>query len=62
MYQNHMISLADLKKGQKALIKAINNDALSSKLMEMGCLPGELLSLSRTAPFGCPLAIQVAGY
>jgi ferrous iron transport protein A len=57
-----MISVADLKKGQRALITAFTNDALSSKLIEMGCLPGELLSLSRIAPFGCPLAINVAGY
>jgi ferrous iron transport protein A len=57
-----MISLADLKKGQKAFIKSFTNDALSSKLIEMGCLPGEFLSLSRIAPFGCPMAINIAGY
>jgi ferrous iron transport protein A len=62
MSNTHMLSLADLKKGQKALVKSFTNEALSSKLLEMGCLPGELLSLTRTAPFGCPLAISVAGY
>jgi ferrous iron transport protein A len=57
-----MISLAELKIGQKAFIKSFTNAALSSKLIEMGCLPGELIMLSRTAPFGCPLAISIAGY
>lgn len=57
-----MISLADLKIGQKAFICSFNNDELSSKLLEMGCLPGEMLSLSRTAPMGCPMAINIAGY
>jgi len=57
-----MLTLADLKKGQKAIIKSFTNDALSSKLLEMGCLPGEALSLSRTAPLGCPIAINIAGY
>jgi ferrous iron transport protein A len=57
-----MLTLADLKTGQKAIIKSFTDDALSSKLLEMGCLPGEELSLSRTAPLGCPIAISIAGY
>ena len=57
-----MTTLADLKTGQKAFIRSFSNDELSSRLMEMGCLPGETLSLSRTAPLGCPLAIHIAGY
>lgn len=57
-----MLSLADLKKGQKALIKSFDDDALSSKLIEMGCLPGEIVELSKTAPLGCPVAINIAGY
>ena len=57
-----MLSLADLKKGQKAFILAFTNEALSTRLIEMGCLPGEPLMLSKTAPLGCPLAITVSGY
>ena len=30
--------------------------------MDMGCLPGEIITLSKTAPFGCPLAVTIAGY
>jgi ferrous iron transport protein A len=55
-------SLDHLKIGQTAVIRAFINEALSSKLIEMGCLPGETVSLSKTAPFGCPMAINIAGY
>jgi len=57
-----MESLDHLKIGQTAVIRAFTNEALSSKLIEMGCLPGETVSLSKTAPFGCPMAINIAGY
>ena len=62
MLNYFMLSLADLKKGQKAFVKSFTNEALSSKLIEMGCMPGEFIMLSKTAPFGGPLAITIAGY
>jgi ferrous iron transport protein A len=57
-----MESLDHLKAGQKAIVRAFANNALSSKLIDMGCLPGELVTLSKTAPFGCPIAVSIAGY
>jgi ferrous iron transport protein A len=57
-----MTSLDEIKKGQRAVIKAFKNDLLSARLIEMGCLPGEVITLSKKAPLGCPYAIQVAGY
>jgi ferrous iron transport protein A len=57
-----MSSLAELKKGQKAIVRAFSNESLSSKLIEMGCMPGEFIMLSKTAPLGCPLAVSIAGY
>lgn len=57
-----MTNLSELKLGQKAIIRSFNNEALSSKLIDMGCLPGELISISRMAPLGCPFVIQVSGY
>lgn len=57
-----MRSLAKLHKGQQAIIKSFTDKALSYKLIEMGCLPGEIITLSKIAPFGCPVAIHVAGY
>jgi len=57
-----MLSLADLQKGQKAIIRSFTNDSLSAKLIEMGCLPGEHITLSKKAPLGCPFAVLVSGY
>ena len=57
-----MSSLAELKKGQKAVIRSFTNVSLSTRLIDMGCLPGEVITLSRTAPLGCPLAVNIAGY
>lgn len=57
-----MLLLHELKKGQTAIIRAFRNDTLSTRLIEMGCLPGEKVMVSRTAPLGCPYAIRVAGY
>lgn len=60
--KEHIKSLDQIKKGQKARIISFKNDLLSSKLIEMGCLPGEVVELSKKAPLGCPFAINVAGY
>ncbi|MDX2171719.1 MAG: FeoA family protein [Bacteroidota bacterium] len=57
-----MRSLAQLKSGEHAIIKSFNNDVLSNRLIEMGCLPGEVVSISKKAPLGCPLTISVANY
>ncbi|MBA3663811.1 MAG: ferrous iron transport protein A [Bacteroidetes bacterium] len=57
-----MRTLAKLQKGQQAIIRAFTNKALSYKLIEMGCLPGERITLSKIAPLGGPVAIHVAGY
>lgn len=56
-----MSSLAQLKKGEKAVIVSITDPGLSTRLIDMGCMPGEVIVLSKTAPLGCPVAVQVAG-
>lgn len=56
------MNLTDLKPGQKGIIKAFAAGDLSVKLMEMGCLPGEVVSFDRVAPMGDPIAISVSGY
>ena len=35
---------------------------MSLKLLEMGCTPGEIVTLDRIAPMGDPIAIKVSGY
>ncbi len=57
-----MSTLAQLKKGQKAVIKSFTDLSLSTRLIDMGCLPGEIISISKTAPLGCPLAVTISGY
>ena len=54
-----MITLADLKIGQTALILDFNIDNIPLKLLEMGCLPGNVVELLQIAPLGDPIYINV---
>ena len=56
------MKLSELKQGQKAVIKVINNKEILLKLMEMGCLPGEKIEVEKIAPMGDPISIAVSGY
>lgn len=57
-----MESLDQLKIGQTAIVREFSDEVLSTKLIEMGCLPGETVSVSKTAPLGCPIAVNISGY
>ena len=52
-------TIAQLKKGQKAIIKDFDIEAIPLKLIEMGCLPGNTVELLQIAPFGDPLFLSV---
>lgn len=54
--------LSELRPGQRGVIDSFTDYELSLKLLEMGCLPGEVVEVVRIAPFGDPIAISVAGY
>jgi len=54
--------LSELKAGQKGIIISFTNNDLFLKLMEMGCLPGEEITLEQVAPLGDPISISVSGY
>lgn len=54
--------LSDLSKGDAGFIKEYDDEFAKVKLMEMGCLPGEWVSVENIAPFGDPMIIKVAGY
>ena len=54
--------LSQLKPGQKAIIQDFDNQEIHLKLMEMGCLPGEQLTVEQKAPLGDPVSITIAGY
>lgn len=50
-----------LKKGDKAIIKDFDIEAIPLKLLEMGCLPGNEVELLQIAPFGDPLYLNING-
>jgi ferrous iron transport protein A len=45
--------------GETATIIAVNLDEIPLKLLEMGCLPGNTITLLQIAPFGDPLYFNV---
>ncbi|MBK7682100.1 MAG: ferrous iron transport protein A [Bacteroidia bacterium] len=53
--------LSNLLKGESAIIDSFNDEVIKQKLLEMGCLPGETITIDRFAPFGCPMAILLNG-
>lgn len=54
--------LSEVEIGKKAVIISFENDDIILKLMEMGCLPGEIVSVEKKAPWGDPISIIVSGY
>jgi ferrous iron transport protein A len=54
--------LSELKPGQKGVIKDFDDQEIHLKLMEMGCLPGESITVEQTAPLGDPVSVSIAGY
>lgn len=56
-----MPTIATLKKGERAIIKEFSIDSVPLKLLEMGCLPGNEVSLVQLAPFSDPLYLNING-
>lgn len=56
------MKLNELKIGEKAFITGFSDEVRSIQLMEMGCIPGEIIQLISRAPLGDPLAVMVSGY
>ncbi len=57
-----MKRLSELATGKKAVIKSFEGDDIFIKLMEMGCVPGEIVRVEQRAPLGDPISVSVAGY
>ena len=57
-----MKRLSEIAIGKKVVIKAFEKDEIFIKLMEMGCIPGEIIRVDQVAPLGDPISISVAGY
>jgi len=56
-----MISIASLKIGQRAIIKDFSVEVVPLKLLEMGCLPGNEVTLIQAAPYSDPLYLTING-
>jgi ferrous iron transport protein A len=54
-------TIASLKKGEKAVIRDFDVEAIPLKLLEMGCLPGNLVEVLQVAPLGDPLYLNING-
>lgn len=54
--------LSDIPSGKVVRINSFIKNDIFLKLMEMGCLPGEIISIEKIAPLGDPISIRVAGY
>lgn len=56
-----IVTVAQLKRGQKGRIREFTSDILPIKLLELGCLPGNEIELVQHAPLKDPLYINVNG-
>ncbi|MDG1064565.1 MAG: FeoA family protein [Flavobacteriaceae bacterium] len=56
-----MTTIAALKKGETGIIRDVQLDQIPLKLLEMGCLPGNEVTLVQTAPFNDPLYLNING-
>jgi DtxR family transcriptional regulator, Mn-dependent transcriptional regulator len=58
-----VVSLRDLKPGDRArIVRVRNTGALSKRVREMGMVPGTLVEIERVAPLGDPIDIKLRGY
>ncbi|MCA0131396.1 FeoA family protein [Winogradskyella alexanderae] len=55
------MTLAEIKRGQKAIIKDVSSIHIPLKLLEMGCLPGNSVELVQVAPFADPMYLNING-
>jgi len=54
-----LLTIADLKKGEKGIITDSSSEDIPLKLLEMGCLPGNEVHLLQLAPFSDPMYLNV---
>jgi ferrous iron transport protein A len=54
--------LSELQVGQKAIIVSLEDEELVLKLLEMGFIPGEDITMEQIAPLGDPISVNIAGY
>lgn len=57
-----MKTLASLRKGETGIIKQVRDSIITPKLLDMGCLPGEVVKVKYFAPLGDPMCVHISGY
>lgn len=57
-----MKKLSEIKAGSSVRIKSFSNEEVVLKLMEMGFIPGEVVTVVQIAPLKDPISITVSGY
>jgi ferrous iron transport protein A len=55
------LTLADLKRGERGIIKDFSEENIPLKLLEMGCLPGNEVQMLQMAPFKDPMYLNING-
>ena len=55
------LNVADLRRGERGIIKEFTEDSLPIKLLELGCLPGNIIEMVQVAPLRDPIYINVNG-
>lgn len=55
------LNVADLRRGERGVIKEFTEDVLPIKLLELGCLPGNIIEMVQVAPLRDPIYINVNG-
>ena len=55
------VTLAHLKRGEKGIITDVSSVHIPLKLLEMGCLPGNIVELVQVAPFSDPMYLNING-
>lgn len=55
-----ILKLSDMAPGTKGIIRSFENENLHLKLMEMGCIPGEFVTMGNNQ--SDPIRINISGY
>lgn len=57
------MTLDTLPIGKQAVIRTVGGEgALRCRLLDMGLIPGTLLSVNKIAPMGDPIELRLRGY
>lgn len=58
-----MMTVYDLKVGQKGIINNIDgNEKLAKRLLALGCIDNTEIEIKKVAPFGDPILVRFRGF